>query len=197
MCEARTHHLVGMYAGAGLAWTTHAPLWHLPIAVGVASLFAGGRLSPDVDQYKAWRRLDKWLPDELLGHGGPLGHRRVSHFWGIPAVVGAALLVTHVLHPGPAWIAWAWLAVGSAVAGWASHLAADYAFGKACWQDGRGAGIPFAPWWAHHGLGFDSGGILERRILVPVLAVAGPATLAWPYAGPLVRTATTAWEATR
>jgi hypothetical protein len=86
---------------------------------------------------------------------------------------------------------WVWMLL----AGWVSHLVADWAFGKRAW--GRGPGIPLGPWSHHHGLGLDAGGLLERFVLVPVLAVAGPAILAWPYAAPLVRTATTAWEATR
>jgi hypothetical protein len=108
----------------------------------------------------------------------------LSHWWGIPAAVAVWLYVS-----GGPW--WAWMLL----AGWVSHLAADWAFGKRAW--GRGPGIPFLPWWAHHGLGGDAGGLLERFVLVPVLAVLGPAVLAWPHLGPLVRTATTAWEATR
>jgi hypothetical protein len=177
MCEAKTHHLVGAYAGAGLACLAHQPWPAIAAAAGVASLFAGGRLSPDIDQFKAWRRLDKWLPDELLGHGGPLGHRRISHWWGIPAAACAALAAVHTVAPGPGWMAWVWLAALAALTGWTSHLVADFAFGKACWQDGRGPGIPFAPWWGHHGLGLDTGGILET-VFRWALSVA-PAALIW------------------
>lgn len=184
MCMAPAHHLAGFATGAALAACAHQPAW---VAVGSASLAAitaGGVLSPDVDQYKPWRALDRWLPDEWLGEGGPLQHRGVSHWWGIPAAVAAWLYVS-----GGPW--WAWMLL----AGWVSHLVADWAFGQRAW--GRGPGIPLLPWWGHHGLGGDAGGMLERFVLVPVLAVAGPAILAWPYAAPLVRTATTAWEATR
>jgi hypothetical protein len=83
------------------------------------------------------------------------------------------------------------------LAGWVSHLLLDFVFGQADPWAHRGPGIPVWPWWGHIGVGFDAGGWLERRALVPVLAVAGPAILAWPLLGPLVRTATTAWEATR
>lgn len=177
MCDAKTHRLFGAYAGAGLAYATHQPLPAVVAAAGIAALFAGGRLSPDVDQFKGWRRLDKWLPDELLGHGGPLGHRRLSHWWGIPAAAGAALFAAHAVAPGPGWLVWVWLAAVAALAGWVSHLAADWVFGKACWQDGRGPGIPLAPWWAHHGLGLDSGGATEM-VMRWALSVA-PVALIW------------------
>jgi hypothetical protein len=89
------------------------------------------------------------------------------------------------------WIAWA------ALAGWVSHLLLDWAFGQADPWAHRGPGIPVWPWWGHVGLGLDAGGLLERFVLTPALVVAGAVVLAWPYAAPFVRTATTAWEATR
>jgi hypothetical protein len=184
MCYATAHHLAGFATGAALATAAHQSAWVAVTSAGLASVTAGGVLSPDVDQFKVWRALDRWLPDEWLGEGGPLQHRGISHFWGLPAAAAAYLYVV-----GGPW--WAWMLL----AGWVSHLAADWAFGKRAW--GRGPGIPFLPWWAHHGLGGDAGGLLERFVLVPVLAVAGPVILAWPLLGPLVRTATTAWEATR
>jgi hypothetical protein len=184
MCMAPAHHLAGFATGAALAVSTHQPAWVAVTSASLASLTAGGITSPDVDQYRAWRTLDRWLPDELLGEGGPLQHRGLSHWWGLPAAVGAALYLS-----GGPW--WAWMLL----AGWVSHLVADFVFGRG-WG-GREAGIPAWPWWGHIGLGGDAGGLLERWILVPVLTVAGPAILAWPYLGPLVRTATTAWEATR
>jgi hypothetical protein len=182
MCEAPAHHLAGFVTGAALAAHAHQPWW---VAVGsacLASLTAGGVLSPDVDQFKLWRALDRWLPDEWLGEGGPLQHRGLSHWWVIPAAAAAYLYVV-----GGPW--WAWMLL----AGWASHLVADFVIGQG-WG-GREDGIPFWPWWGHIGLGGDAGGLLERWVLVPVLAVAGPAILTWPHLGPLVRTATTAWAA--
>jgi hypothetical protein len=184
MCLRTAHYLAGFATGAALAMHAHQPAWVAVGSAGLAAVTAGGVLSPDVDQFKVWRALDRWLPDEWLGEGGPLQHRGLSHWWGIPAAVAVWLYVS-----GGPW--WAWMLL----AGWVSHLAADWAFGKRAW--GRGPGIPFLPWWGHRGLGGDAGGLLERFVLVPVLAVAGPVILAWPLLGPLVRTATTAWEATR
>jgi hypothetical protein len=182
MCEAPAHHLAGFAMGAALATAAHQSAWVALGSACLASITAGGVLSPDVDQFKLWRALDRWLPDEWLGEGGPLQHRGISHFWGLPAAAAAYLYVV-----GGPW--WAWMLL----AGWVSHLVLDWAVGKRAW--GRGPGIPLLPWWAHHGLGGDAGGLLERWVLVPVLAVAGPAILTWPHLGPLVRTATTAWAA--
>jgi hypothetical protein len=168
MCLAPAHHLAGFATGAALATLAHQPVW---VAVGsacLASVTAGGITSPDVDQFRVWRALDRWLPDEWLGEGGPLQHRGLSHFWGLPAAAAVYLYVS-----GGPW--WVWMLL----AGWVSHLVADWAFGKRAW--GRGPGIPLGPWFWHHGLGLDAGGLLERFVLVPVLAVAGPAILIWPY----------------
>jgi hypothetical protein len=111
MCMAPCHHLAGFATGAALAVHAHQPVW---VAVGsacLASITAGGVLSPDVDQFKLWRALDRWLPDEWLGEGGPLQHRGISHFWGLPAAAAAYLYVV-----GGPW--WAWMLL----AGWVSHL---------------------------------------------------------------------------
>jgi hypothetical protein len=77
VCLAPAHHLAGFATGAALATLAHQPWW---VAVGsacLASVTAGGVLSPDVDQFKLWRALDRWLPDEWLGEGGPLQHRGI------------------------------------------------------------------------------------------------------------------------
>jgi hypothetical protein len=161
-----THHLLGLSAGLAVAAGSG---WGWPQAAAgafLAGVTAAGRLSPDMDQYRWWRRLDRWVPDELLGAGGPLQHRGLSHWWGLPAL--ACLLP--VLLPGPLrWIAWC------LVAGWSSHLLGDLAFGKADPFSGRGPGIPVWPWWGHVGVGLDTGGILEGLTSALVL----PAALTW------------------
>ena len=161
-----THHLLGLSAGLSLA---AASGWGWPQAATgafLAGITAAGPLSPDMDQYRWWRRLDRWVPDELLGAGGPLQHRGLSHWWGIPAVAA----VTPVLLPGPVqWIVWC------LVVGWVSHLLGDLAFGKACPFSGRGPGIPVWPWWGHVGVGLDTGGVLEGLTAALLL----PAALAW------------------
>jgi membrane-bound metal-dependent hydrolase YbcI (DUF457 family) len=186
MCMAPCHRLGGFVAGAALAAATHQPLWVAVASAGIATVAAAGRLSPDVDQFKGWRLADKLTPDEMLGKGGPLQHRGITHFWGLPLAASVAVSGS----PG-LWIAWA------ALAGWVSHLLLDWAFGQADPWAHRGPGIPVWPWWGHVGLGLDAGGLLERFVLTPALVVAGAVVLAWPYAAPFVRTATTAWEATR
>jgi hypothetical protein len=64
MCMAPAHHWGGFVAGAALAVYAHQPLWVAVPSAAVASLTAGGRFSPDADQYKAWRLFDKYTPDE-------------------------------------------------------------------------------------------------------------------------------------
>ncbi len=103
----------------------------------------------------------------LLGHGGPLRHRGLSHWWGLPA---AAALWLATAAPG-----WSWVAA-AALVGWASHLLGDFCFGQHDVRSARGPGIPLAPWWGHVGLGLDVGGAVER---VVVQRLALPLTLAW------------------
>jgi hypothetical protein len=152
-----THRFFGLWAGIGTSLALHWPpgqiLWTGVIAVATA---AGG-FSPDMDQKSWFKALDRWIPDEWLGHGGPLQHRGLSHFWGVPAVGALAVMTGEVVHPGAYWfIAWALLI------GWASHLLGDFIFGKAAPMCGRGKGIPLAPWWSHHGLGLDTDGRIEH-----------------------------------
>jgi hypothetical protein len=64
-----------------------------------------------------------------------------------------------------------YVAVWVVIFGVWSHLVADFAFGRRCPQEGRGPGIPLAPWWAHHGLGLDTDGMLERWLVTPGLLV--------------------------
>jgi hypothetical protein len=168
--QRATHHLLGASAGLGLAAVSGWPAWQAGAAAGLAALTAGGPFSPDADAYRWWRLADRWLPDEVLGHGGPLGHRRLSHWWGVPALAGAVVLSAAAVHPGwPWWVAWALLG------GWASHLLGDWLFGRASPYEGRGAGIPLAPWWGHSGVGLDVGGPLEAAVRWVVL----PALIGW------------------
>jgi len=174
-----THRLLG--ASAALAWAAWVPLHPAQTAVAlvVATVTSAGPTSPDVDRTGPWQLLDRLLPDELLGHRGPLQHRGLSHWWGLPAL---ALLVAAALPAQVAWLAHA------AVLGWCSHLLGDLLFGQADPRGGRGPGIPLLPWWGHVGLGLDVDGPLER---VVVQRLALPALLAWQtldalgLAGPL------------
>jgi hypothetical protein len=134
------------------------PGWQVAAGIPVAVAFSAGPTSPDVDNTRVWKKLDKWIPDEVLGDGGPLGHRELLHWWGLPAIVAVVLQAV-----GGPWYAWA------AVLGWASHLAGDLVFGQAGY--GTPQGIPLGPWWWHLGLGLKCGGLTERA-LVPVAAAA-------------------------
>ena len=119
----------------------------------VAAAFSAGPTSPDFDNCWLGRKLDRWLPDEWFGHGGPLKHRGILHWWFLPVV-----LALYLHSVGGPWYAWA------GCYGWASHLAGDLVFGI------KPPGIPILPWWRFVGLGLDSGGKFEHRV-IPLAAV--------------------------
>lgn len=159
--KGTTHRLLGACSGVTLGT---AAGWHWPqiVAAGwLATLTAGGRLSPDVDQHWGWTLVDRLVPDEWLGNNGPLQHRGLAHWWGLPLV---GFTATWSMPP----TAWVWV-LHALLTGWTSHLVGDYLFGRP--GAGRGAGIPFAPWWSHRGLGLAVGGVLERvvAVLLPLL----------------------------
>jgi membrane-bound metal-dependent hydrolase YbcI (DUF457 family) len=162
-----THRLTGAAAGLAVATATGAGLMHTAAATLIAAVTAAGFTSPDIDQQSAWRTADALLPDELAGHGGPFRHRGLAHWWGLPLLVG--YLAVRTVPPQ-----WQWL-VGAALIGWCSHLIGDFFFGKASPYQGRGPGIPLAPWWWHVGVGLDTGGWLEAA----VRWVGLPAMLSW------------------
>ncbi len=158
-------HRSSSVALLGLALTQGWPPLQTGAGVLIALAVAGGRLSPDLDQYRGWRLADKILPDEVLGHGGPM-RRGITHWWGIPLAVGIA---TFAVPQGLRWL------VLSVLAGWVSHLVGDFIFGRADAFSHRGPGIPLAPWWGHVGLGYDAGGTTERITRDAVL----PAVVLW------------------
>lgn len=115
---------------------------------------------PDIDNTRAAKRIDGIVNDEALGGCGPLNHRGLAHWIGLPAF--AALWVYGLgdsLLAADPWRGGLILAVlWGAVIGWASHIAADFVFGQAGWGTPRG--VPLAPWGWHVGLGFDADGRL-------------------------------------
>jgi hypothetical protein len=162
-----THRLTGAATGLAFAVGTGQPPGQALISMTVATVTSGGATSPDIDLRGGWRFVDKLLPDEYAGHGGPFRHRGLAHWWGVPALVawwGLPLVPD----------SWHWVAT-AALLGWVSHLVGDFFFGKANRPQGRGPGIPVAPWWGHIGLGLDAGGRVEE--LFRWLAL--PALLAW------------------
>lgn len=119
-------------------------------AVAVLALtvvFSAGPGSPDVDNSVGWKRMDRFLPDEALCAGGPLGHRRLTHWWGIPAL----LWWVYATHPeafaglGP------WT-VRALITGWATHVAVDALLGE--------GGVPAAGWALRVGLHLNQDGTL-------------------------------------
>lgn len=169
MADVRTptHHLFG--ATAALAVVHWAPPVTGAIAtaayVATATATAGGKLSPDVDNQPWWKTLDRWLPDELLGNGGPMQHRGLAHWWGIPAALAVAVLVGLV--PAVA-VPAAW----GAVTGWGSHILGDLVFGKANPRFGLKKGVPLLPWGWHVGLGLKADGWTEHTtnaLLLPAI----------------------------
>jgi hypothetical protein len=129
-------------------------------SVAVAGLASWG---PDLDQLWPWKRVDKVLPDEALGNGGPMRHRGITHWWFWPLLAG---VLAHRADMGDVgWVVWA------LIWGWTSHLVGDFLFGE------EPQGIPLAPWWCHVGvrtvlpsrLAPNSGGIVERILFIPGL----------------------------
>jgi LexA-binding, inner membrane-associated putative hydrolase len=148
---------VQIAAGSAL----HEPLWQVIAGIPFAVAFSAGPTSPDLDDTRTWKQLDRWIPDEWLGDGGPMQHRGLLHWWGIPALV--AMLIDLLAPATPiTWAAWA------VVVGWTSHIVADCVFGQCGY--GTRTGVPVLPWWAHVGLGFKSNGLVQHLVVVPVSA---------------------------
>src|SRR5689334_5875386 len=87
------HRCVAAATWPAVATPAGLPHWQAVGGILAAVAFSSGVTSPDIDNTPAWKRLDRWIPDELLGDGGPLGHRELTHWWGIPALL--------------AWLIWA------------------------------------------------------------------------------------------
>jgi hypothetical protein len=179
----RSSH-IPLGALAGLAYGVHQGF--PPAQSGACAVLAAAVAPlPDVDARRWWRTTDRVTPDEALGHGGPMRHRGLTHWWGVPVALAMGLSQVGLVVDGMdvTWVGWALLA------GWCSHLAGDLVFGKRCPQEGRGPGIPLAPWWAHRGVGLDTGGVSEVLarwvVLVPALAWLAGVALGWATTWPV------------
>ena len=172
-----THQIGGLVVGLAVAqtavWAGRASFGEAIALAGTAALTAGGGLSCDVDQTKAWRSLDRWLPDEWLGAGGPLQHRGLTHWPGVTVGFAVMWWLTVVAAPG---LERLWPFMAGQVAGWASHLALDAVCGRQVrTPDGAvvvRAGIPLMPWWGHRGGLIRSGGFGSQAIGVLLAALA-------------------------
>jgi len=148
--------------GAGCALGYGLPGWQALACGAVATVSAGGRLSPDMDQTRLYRLL---LPRPVEGH------RRLTHWWGWPTMALLALGV----YTGWELTSWPVLPITSLIFGWGSHILADAVFGAP--GGGRGAGVPLAPLGRHRGLlgakhGLRSDGRVARfctRAIFPVV----------------------------
>jgi hypothetical protein len=168
-----THRLFAAGIAMGTALVAGYPLLAIP-GGALAAVTAAGRSSPDADASRAWRAFDDAVPDEWLGAGGPLQHRGIMHWWGLPAAAQWALwpYVHRVPAPLDAIVGFVFAAL---LIGWWSHLLGDFLFGRAGY--GRAAGIPLGPWHWHVGLGLDVGGWLE--VVVRVALATACSWLAW------------------
>ena len=163
---------VQIAVGAGL----HEPVWQVVVGIPFAVAFAAGPTSPDLDDTKSWKKMDRWLPDEWLGEGGPMQHRGLLHWWGIPALVGLFVYL-YAMNTPITWAAWA------VIAGWGSHVVSDCIFGKSGY--GTQKGIPLLPWWAHIGFGFKSNGYVQHLVIVPISASVVCGTVWWAMGMPV------------
>ena len=166
MSGALTHHAGGAFLGLVVgeaamlsgAWDLRSTL----AMAAVSTVTAGGLLSQDFDNGALWKLLDKWIPDEWLGAGGPLQHRGILHWVAWPFVI--AWLWHRWIGLGYALpVAAPWAGYGLAV-GWGSHLILDFIYGKrVIHPEGGGiivrAGVPLFPWWGHIGGLWTSSGI--------------------------------------
>lgn len=174
-----SHRFAGVATVLALAHAYPSPGLAVGIACASAALTAGGATSPDLDNQRAAKAIDTLVPDEILGYGGPLGHRQLAHWWGLPAI--AAVLAWIPVAASPWWVQA--LAVGALI-GWSSHLVCDFAVGAPGY--GHGIGVPLLPWSAHVGLGLRNEGWTAHLIgvLLPVACGWLAWTLAW-HASPL------------
>jgi len=166
------HAVTGALTGACIAWALTLDPGQGLTAIAASAAGATGITSPDVDQ---------WLKGR-----GVWAHRRGTHYWRWLARAAAAGMVV-VLAVG--WLLgvslwWVWLAY---TAGWFTHLAGDWAFGRRV-HGTDGPGIPIrSPNRGYHGLGwFRSGGWTERvatwLVFAPALAAAVLSWLGVPWA---------------
>jgi uncharacterized metal-binding protein len=148
---------LAIQVAAGTAMHEHP--WQIVAGIPFAVAFSAGPTSPDIDDTRTWKKLDKWVPDEWLGFGGPLQHRGLMHWVGWP-VIGALLIRAFMAGSPVAFLAWA------VVIGVGSHVASDVMFGQRGYGTQRG--VPLLLWTCHVGVGRKSDGVLQHLVLWPV-----------------------------
>lgn len=223
MCGRVEHYAAALGHGACASLVVFGamPAGALPSPVARVALTAvmaagtvpmsGGRFSPDIDQFGSWKKWDRMIPDEVLLFGGPMRHRGITHWWGIPAAATCGLWWAYHLLP-PTVAVLLLVAAWVPLAGVWSHLLSDYfvgaryaggkrpeaddpagAWDRKSFMDSddhpRGPGIPVAPWWFHIGVGWRVGSGQEWLYVVACLAAGAAAVygswhgvaLAWSW----------------
>ena len=176
--ESLDHRRVALATVLVAAHWQPGPWYGTAVTALVAWACSSGPTSPDADNSAEAKALDSVVPDEVLGHGGPLGHRRLAHSCLLPAAGWWLWHVQPVV--SPVWPVWVFVGVWW---GWVTHLAADFIWGRANPRVGLGRGIPLFLWWGHAGVGLDPGGLLAR--LASRLAALVAAYAALTLTGPL------------
>jgi hypothetical protein len=121
------HVWTGVTAGYVFGLAAGARPGEVVVLAACAAITAAGATSPDVDQFKAWKRI--------TGGKGLARHRGVTHWWAWPALAALGL---EAHGTGGSMVPWAFLV------GWCSHLFVDAIFGHSMPGCG-GAGIPMGP----------------------------------------------------
>lgn len=156
----------------------HGPAEITVGAVVAVATSSGKLLSPDCDLGWAWSLADKLIPDEaILDDNGPMQHRGITHYWLWPVLVWLVSLAPWTLVvavQGHEFRLAGWLFASVAV-GHGSHVIADFVVGAA--GQGRSAGVPLMPWWAHVGLGFRCGGVVETFLTTAIVPAAAALAL--------------------
>ncbi|MDQ1289855.1 MAG: hypothetical protein QG622_3421 [Actinomycetota bacterium] len=185
--ETSSHRRLGLASALVAAHYLSFPVVGVAVCAASSWLFSGGATSPDLDNQAKYKALDKLLPDEWLGRGGPLGHRRLLHWWGLPALAVIGWQQAQPVVP----VAVLWVLAGALI-GWCAHLVADLVFGQGNGRVGLPRGVPLMPWWMHVGFGLKSGGALQKAVGQAAVGIAiwaaltlAPA-LSQYWAGPLL-----------
>ena len=135
----------------GTPWDRWQVAASIPIAVITAT-------APDLDNLKASRKVDGVVRDEVLGGGGPLGHRQLLHWWGVPVGLGYAATFADLGDVG--WIVYA------ALWGYLSHIVLDLPFGEEGF--GTRAGVPVFLWYGRVGGWFYSDRLAADLAIWPI-----------------------------
>jgi hypothetical protein len=195
--DGHSHRVVG--AAVALAalpiLTHHHGLPGVTVACAVAVATSSGRaLSPDADQGWLWHLIDRVLPDEaILNDNGPMQHRGITHWWLWPVLawlLSLAPLDVTIAGAGQPVTLSASPALAGVALGWGSHVLADFLVGAR--GNGRGPGVPLAPWWWWVGTGAKCDGVTEWAVTLTAVPAAGWWVLGHPGTG-LLAAHVTAW----